>query len=229
MAGLAAGCGRRRIRIRTCSRSGPIRSSGRSCTTVCCRRSPRSGRAGPGGTWTFEESYNGSGAQARAIASGFDADVAILSHEGDMEVLVKAGRVKPAGTRGPTKGMITHSLVVIGHRDGQSQGHQGLGRPGEAGGGRAVSRSQDVGRGALEHQRHLWVGVPGLARGQEGRARSRRGPRLPGEGAGQRGQHGPVGPAEHGQLRRAGDGRRRRHLRERAAAPQQGEAPRSPT
>src|SRR5262245_49937528 len=31
----------------------------------------------------FQESYNASGAQARAIASGFDADLAILSHEGD--------------------------------------------------------------------------------------------------------------------------------------------------
>jgi sulfate/thiosulfate transport system substrate-binding protein len=66
----------------------------------------------------FSESYNGSGAQTRAIASGFDADVAILSHEGDMELLVKAGRVKPTWKDGPNRGMITHSLVVIGHRPG---------------------------------------------------------------------------------------------------------------
>src|SRR5207248_8167972 len=33
----------------------------------------------------FQESYNASGAQARAIASGFDADLAILSHAGDMD------------------------------------------------------------------------------------------------------------------------------------------------
>jgi sulfate/thiosulfate-binding protein len=71
---------------------------------------------------TFEESYNGSGAQARAIASGFDADVAILSHEGDMELLVEAGRVKPAWRDGPTKGVVTHSLVVIGHRPGNPKG-----------------------------------------------------------------------------------------------------------
>jgi ABC-type sulfate transport system substrate-binding protein len=71
-----------------------------------------------GRTVTFEESYNGSGAQARAIASGFDADIAILSHEGDMEVLVKAGRVKAGWNDGPRKGIITHSLVVIGHRPG---------------------------------------------------------------------------------------------------------------
>src|SRR5260370_31069986 len=67
---------------------------------------------------TFEESYNASGGQARMIASGFDADVAILSHEGDMALLVKAGRVKPTWKDGPNKGVITHSLVVIGHRAG---------------------------------------------------------------------------------------------------------------
>src|SRR5205823_256679 len=31
----------------------------------------------------FEESYNASGAQSRAIAAGFDADIAVLSLEGD--------------------------------------------------------------------------------------------------------------------------------------------------
>jgi sulfate/thiosulfate-binding protein len=67
---------------------------------------------------TFDESYNASGTQARAIVSGLDADVAILSHEGDMELLVKAGRVNPTWKDGPTKGVVTHSLVVIGHRPG---------------------------------------------------------------------------------------------------------------
>jgi sulfate/thiosulfate-binding protein len=67
---------------------------------------------------TFDESYTGSGAQTRAISSGFDADVAILSHEGDMDLLVKADRVKPAWKDRPYHGMITNSLVVIGHRAG---------------------------------------------------------------------------------------------------------------
>jgi sulfate/thiosulfate transport system substrate-binding protein len=71
-----------------------------------------------GRTVTFEESYNGSGTQARSIASGFDADLAILSHEGDMELLAKAGRVKPNWKDGPHHGVITHSLVVVGHRPG---------------------------------------------------------------------------------------------------------------
>jgi sulfate transport system substrate-binding protein len=81
----------------------------------------------------FEESYNASGAQARSIASGFDADLAILSHEGDMESLVKAGKVKPQWNSGATRGILTHSLVVIGHRPGnpkQIKDWSDLARPG---------------------------------------------------------------------------------------------------
>jgi sulfate transport system substrate-binding protein len=50
--------------------------------------------------------------------SGFDADLALLSHEGDMALLAKAGRVRPDWNAGPTRGMVTNSLVVIGHRPG---------------------------------------------------------------------------------------------------------------
>ena len=81
----------------------------------------------------FEESYSGSGAQARTITTGFDADLAILSHEGDMEVLVKDGKVKSDWNSGPHRGILTHSLVVIGHRPGnpkQIRDWADLGRPG---------------------------------------------------------------------------------------------------
>ena len=81
----------------------------------------------------FEESYNGSGAQARAIASGFDADIAVLSLESDMELLVKAGVVKEGWDAGPHRGNVTKSLVVIGYRDGnpkQVRDWADLARPG---------------------------------------------------------------------------------------------------
>jgi len=81
----------------------------------------------------FEESYNASGAQARSIASGFDADLAILSHEGDMQTLVKAGKVKPEWNAGADRGILTNSLVVIGHREGnprQIKDWADLGKPG---------------------------------------------------------------------------------------------------
>src|SRR5688572_20403464 len=44
---------------------------------------------------TFEESYVASGAQARAIVGGFEADVAALSLEPDIQLLVDKGLVKP--------------------------------------------------------------------------------------------------------------------------------------
>ncbi len=66
----------------------------------------------------FEESYNASGAQARAIASGFDADVAVLSQEGDVDILVKAGVVKKDWKKAPHAGMVSRSLVVVGVRPG---------------------------------------------------------------------------------------------------------------
>jgi sulfate transport system substrate-binding protein len=70
----------------------------------------------------FEESYTASGAQSRAIASGFDADIAVLSLDSDVARLVKEGLVKESWNTGPDRGMITRSLVVIGVRDGNPQG-----------------------------------------------------------------------------------------------------------
>jgi len=90
-------------------------------------------RAQTGRSVRFEESYNGSGAQARAIASGFDADIAVLSLEGDMNLLVEAGMVDKTWNAGPTRGMVTRSVVVIGHRDGNPKGIRDWGdltRPG---------------------------------------------------------------------------------------------------
>ena len=52
----------------------------------------------------FEESYLGSGAQARAIVGGFEADVAALSLEADVETIARAGLItgtgRPVRTRG---------------------------------------------------------------------------------------------------------------------------------
>ncbi len=70
----------------------------------------------------FEESYNGSGAQSRAIAAGFDADIAILSLEDDVTPLVKAGLVSETWNVGPDKGMVTRSLVVVAVRPGNPMG-----------------------------------------------------------------------------------------------------------
>ena len=66
----------------------------------------------------FQESYLGSGAQARAIAGGFEADVAALSLEADVDTLAKAGLIQRDWRAGRTQGMVTRSVVVIAVRKG---------------------------------------------------------------------------------------------------------------
>jgi len=83
----------------------------------------------------FVESYKSSGAQSRDIQAGFEADVAVLSLEDDVDKLVKKGLVEPGWKAGPGRGIVTHSLVVIGHRAGNPRGIKGwddLARPGIA-------------------------------------------------------------------------------------------------
>ena len=66
----------------------------------------------------FKESYLGSGAQARAIVGGFEADVAALSLEPDVQKVQDAGLIKHDWKAGENQGIITRSIVVIGVRKG---------------------------------------------------------------------------------------------------------------
>jgi sulfate transport system substrate-binding protein len=81
----------------------------------------------------FRESYMGSGAQARAVARGFEADVVALSLEQDVEKLVTAELISPNWRVGPYGGMVSRSIVVIGVREGNPRGihdWDDLARPG---------------------------------------------------------------------------------------------------
>jgi sulfate/thiosulfate transport system substrate-binding protein len=69
----------------------------------------------------FEESYLGSGAQARVIVSGFEADVAALSLEADVDTIARAGLITHDWRAGPHQGMITRSIVVIAVPAGNPQ------------------------------------------------------------------------------------------------------------
>jgi sulfate/thiosulfate transport system substrate-binding protein len=83
----------------------------------------------------FEQSYQGSGAQARAIIGGFEADVAALSLEPDVQKIADAGLIKNPWKEGPFGGMVSRSIVVIGVRPGNPKGIKDwddLGRPGVA-------------------------------------------------------------------------------------------------
>ena len=86
-----------------------------------------------GQTVEFQESYQGSGAQARAIVGGFDADIAALSLEEDIDTIAKAGLITHDWRSAPNGGMVTTSIVVFAVRSGNPlhiTGWADLGRPG---------------------------------------------------------------------------------------------------
>lgn len=66
----------------------------------------------------FQESYQGSGAQSRAIIGGFEADIAVLSLEGDIDKIAEAGLITHEWKSKPNRGMVSTSIVVIAVRAG---------------------------------------------------------------------------------------------------------------
>jgi sulfate transport system substrate-binding protein len=70
----------------------------------------------------FQESYQGSGAQSRAIIGGFEADIAALSLEGDIDKIAEAGLITNDWKAKPNRGMVSTSIVVIAVRAGNPKG-----------------------------------------------------------------------------------------------------------
>ncbi len=70
----------------------------------------------------FLESYQASGAQSRAINSGFEADIAALSLEGDVLRIAEAGLIRSDWQANQHKGIVSTSLVVIAVRPGNPLG-----------------------------------------------------------------------------------------------------------
>ena len=67
---------------------------------------------------TFEESYQGSGAQSRAVVEGFEADVVALSLEADVTRIEKAGLITHDWRSEPFGGMVSTSVVAFAVRTG---------------------------------------------------------------------------------------------------------------
>src|SRR5215470_17352615 len=61
----------------------------------------------------FQESYQASGAQSRAITSGFEADIAALSLEEDVTRIAEAGLISHDWQANQYQGIVSTSLVVI--------------------------------------------------------------------------------------------------------------------
>jgi sulfate transport system substrate-binding protein len=70
----------------------------------------------------FQESYQGSGAQSRAITSGFEADIAALSLEGDVSRIAQAELIRHDWQKNQYRGIVSTSLVVIAVRPGNPLG-----------------------------------------------------------------------------------------------------------
>jgi len=87
-----------------------------------------------GQTVEFQESYQGSGAQSRAIVGGFEADIAALSLEGDVDKIAEAGLITHDWKSKPNHGMISNSIVVIAVRQGNPKNIKDWPDPKTAGG-----------------------------------------------------------------------------------------------
>jgi sulfate/thiosulfate transport system substrate-binding protein len=69
----------------------------------------------------FEESYQSSGAQSRAIVEGFEADIAALSLEADVQRIQTAGLITQDWKSKPYKGMVSTSVVSFAVRKGNPE------------------------------------------------------------------------------------------------------------
>jgi len=79
-------------------------------------------QAKTGETVEIRESYLGSGAQSRAVAEGFPADIVALSLEPDIDRIVNAGLIKHPWRDAPHGGMVTRSVVAFAVRAGNPKG-----------------------------------------------------------------------------------------------------------
>lgn len=77
-----------------------------------------------GQTVTFEESYQGSGAQSRAVVEGFEADVVALSLEADVTRIEDAGLITHDWRSAPHAGIVSTSVVAFAVREGNPKNIQ---------------------------------------------------------------------------------------------------------
>ncbi len=73
----------------------------------------------------FKTSYGASGDQSRAVEGGLKADYVHFSVGTDVDRLVKAGLVDESWDKGPNKGIVSTSVVVLGVRDGNPKNIKG--------------------------------------------------------------------------------------------------------
>ncbi|GIH07693.1 sulfate ABC transporter substrate-binding protein [Rhizocola hellebori] len=73
----------------------------------------------------FQTSYGASGDQSRAVVNGLKADYVHFSVSSDVTRLVDAGLVDASWNTGPTKGIVSSSIVVLAVRPGNPKNIKG--------------------------------------------------------------------------------------------------------
>lgn len=118
------------VLVTACSPSGPSSDGGEVKLIFAAYTTPREAyrelipifqqqwKEKTGQTVVFEESYQGSGAQSRAVAEGFEADIVALSLEADVIRLENAGLVTHDWRSKPFGGMVSTSVVAFAVREG---------------------------------------------------------------------------------------------------------------
>ena len=167
----AARCPRPPPPTSPCSTSPTTRPA--SCTSRSTPPSPRSGRPRPARTSIIKQSHGGSGKQARSIIDGLEADVVTLALAYDIDAAPREGRAHPQGlAEAPAQQQLA---LHLDHRvrgaQGQPQGDQGLGRPGQARRQGDHPQPQDLGRRALELPGGLGLGAASKFDGDEAKVK----------------------------------------------------------
>lgn len=72
---------------------------------------------------TFNQSYGGSGSQARAVIDGLEADIVQLALALDTTKIEKAGLIEPGWEKeAPNGGIVTRSVAALVTREGNPKG-----------------------------------------------------------------------------------------------------------
>ncbi len=101
---------------------------------------------------TVQQSHGGSGKQARAVIDGLEADVVTLALAYDIDAIAEKAACSPPDwqKRLPQQQRALHLDHRLPGAQGQPQGHQGLGRPGQARRLGHHAQPEDLRRRALE-------------------------------------------------------------------------------
>ena len=132
-----------------------------SSTPRSTRPSPRSGSSRPARRSSIRASHGGSGKQARSVIDGLEADVVTLALAADIDAIATNGKLLPANWQSAPAAQqrAVHLDDRVPGAQGQSEGHQGLGRPGQARRRRDHAEPEDLRRRALELPRRVGVGL----------------------------------------------------------------------